>query len=138
MAQVYRGKVKTEKKSKLGALIDELYLHDRGIRKQENVLRDLKKARKVVEDKLLDQFDKEDISGAQGRRGKAGLRKGRHPKVKDRAKLLKYILKTKAFDLFTNALAKKAYFDRLENGEQVPGTEIFTSYKVTVSKLKRR
>lgn len=130
--------MKDKAKLKLGVLIDSLYAQDRSIHKQEAVLRDLKKARKVIEDKLLDQFDKEDISGAQGKAGKAGLRKGRHPKIKDRAKFLKYVLKTKSFDLFTNAVAKKAYFDRLEEGEQVPGTEIFTSYKVTVSKLRKR
>lgn len=130
--------MKDKAKLKLGALIDDLYKQDRAIHKQEAVLRDLKKVRKVTEDKLLDQFDKEDISGAQGATGRAGLRKGRHPKIKDRAKFLKYVLKTKSFDLFTNAVAKKAYFDRLEEGEQVPGTEIFTSFKVTVSKLRKR
>lgn len=129
--------MKEKAKLKLGALIDSLYMQDKGIHKQEAVLRDLKKARKVIEDKLLDQFDKEDISGAQGKVGKSSMRKGRHPKIKNRAKFLAYVLKTKSFDLFTNAVAKKAYFDRLEEGEQVPGTEIFTSYKVIVSKVKR-
>lgn len=124
-------------KLKLGELIDDLRRRDTKIDRQEAVLRDLKRDRRAVEDKLLKRFDKDAINNASGKIGRARINKGQHPKIKDRRQYMKYVLKTKAYDLLTNAVAKKAYFDRLEEGEQIPGVEIFTSFKISVSKIKR-
>lgn len=124
-------------KQKLGELIDELRRWDNKIDRQEAVLRELKKQRRAVEDKVLDRFDKDKIQNASGKLGRARILKGQHPKLKDRKKFIKYVVQNRAWDLFTNAIGKKAYFDRLEEGEQVPGVEIFTSFKISVSKIKR-
>jgi S-adenosylmethionine:diacylglycerol 3-amino-3-carboxypropyl transferase len=124
-------------KQKLGELIDELRRWDNKIDRQEAILRDLKKQRRAVEDKVLDRFDKDKIQNASGKLGRARILKGQHPKLKDRKKFIKYVVQNRAWDLFTNAIGKKAYFDRLEEGEQVPGVEIFTSFKISVSKIKR-
>ncbi len=126
-----------KKEPKLGELIDELRRWDNKIDRKEAELRELKKERRLVEDKVLDRFDKEDIQNASGKIGRARINKGQHPKLKNRKQFIKYVIKNRAWDLFTNAIGKKAYFDRLEEGEQIPGVEIFTSFKISVSKIKR-
>jgi hypothetical protein len=132
-----RVKAKKTTDVKLGKLIDRLRKWDDKIAGQEAVLRELKKKRRVTEDRVLDRFDKEEIQNASGRIGRARLLTGKHPKLKDRKAYIRYLLRNKAWDLLTNHIAKKAYFDRLEEGEQVPGVEIFTSFKISVSKIKR-
>jgi hypothetical protein len=120
----------------LGKTIDKLYSKDKEIDAQEAVLRELKRERLVIETKLLKQFGKEKLQGAKGARGVADVKQFKHPTMKDAPKFWKFVVKNKAFDLVQKRVSSKAYFDRLEAGEQVPGVEIFTRHKVNVKKRR--
>lgn len=96
----------------------------------------MKRKRDRLELKLLRGFNKEDISGCKGKQGVAVILRHRHAKIGDREKLLKYIKKNDAFDLFQNRLSSTAYFDRLEEGEKVPGVDTWEDIKVSVRKRK--
>lgn len=121
---------------KLGVLIDKLRAKDLSIAKAEKVVKDLKTERRRLETKALKAFDKDDIDGAKGKSGIANIRETRHPQIKDRRKFMKYLLKNKAWDLLQNRIASRAYFDRLEEGESVPGVEVFNSVRVSVRARK--
>jgi len=129
-------KDKPTKKLKLGEAIDSMYQQDLLIRSQEKVLRDLKSKRFEMETQLFKRFDKSVIKGATGKLGKASLADTKHPQLKDRKKFWRYLVKNKAYDLVQNRIASRAYFDRLEEGEEIPGVEVFVRYKVNVRKAK--
>ena len=119
---------------KLGKLIDLLYEQDQKIKLQEKVLRDLKSKRFKIESQLLGQFEKKDLSGAAGKVGKSTLKEFRHLSIKGKNKFWRYVVKNKAFDLVQNRIASRAYFDRLEDGDEVPGVSVFTRYRINVRK----
>lgn len=121
---------------KLGGLIDEIYALEAKIDQASAVVSTLKQKRDKLEDKLLRNFDKEELNGAQGKRAKARINKTRHPTLKDRKSFIKYVVAKRAWDLFQNRISSTAYFERLEAGENVPGVEVFTKIKVSVTKRK--
>jgi hypothetical protein len=126
------------KKPKLpiGDLIDKLYAHDKIISEINAELKAAKDVRMRVETRLLKRLSIGKLKGARGKHAIAFIKKTRHVSMKERPKLLKYILKHKAFDLFTNAIASKAYFDRLDDGENIPGVAVYTNTRVNVQRAK--
>lgn len=118
----------------IGQQIDALRLKDNEIAKQEAIVKKLKQDRELLEKRLLRSFDKDDIEGAKGKIGVASIKRSSFPSIKDRHKFIKYILKNKAWDLFQNRIAARAYFDRLEEGESVPGVAVFEKIKVSVKR----
>lgn len=125
-----------KKKLPIGDLIDKLYAQDKVIGAMNAELKDAKDIRNRTEIRLLKRLTGSKLNGAKGRQAVAYIKKTRHASMKDRPKLLKYILRNKAFDLFTNAVATKAYFDRLDDGETIPGVEVYTNTRVNVQKVK--
>jgi hypothetical protein len=99
--------------------------------------KDLRAERRKLETKLLRAFDKDDIDGAKGSKGIANIKSSKHPTIKNRKAFIKYLIKHKALDLLQNRIASRAYFDRLEAGEVIPGVEIFESIKVSVRARKK-
>lgn len=122
----------------LGKQIDAIYAQDRKIKAVEADLKELKRTRAKMESKLLKGFDKEDIDGCKGTRGVGHIRRAKFPSIKDRRKFNKYVLKHKALDLFQSRVSAQAYNDRLEEGEQVPGVEVFERISVSVTKRGNR
>lgn len=120
--------------SKLGHQIDVMYEADRAIKKVETELRELKQHRAKLETRLLRSFDKEDIHGCTGRRGKAFIQSTDFPRVEDRVKLDRYVLKKRALDLFTSRVSVQAWKDRIDDGEKVPGVGVFTRIRVSIRK----
>ena len=95
---------------------------------------DLKKSKGLIEGRLLKRFGKDDIDGCKGSRGVARISTTQHPSIKDRKKFLKYVRQNQAWDLFQNRVASKAYFDRVDEGEDVPGVGVFEKTSVRVTK----
>lgn len=120
----------------IGQRIDRLYEQEQLIDKAEARLRELKRQREAMQAKLLRSFDTEDIDGCKGRRGVASVREAHFPSIKDRRKFERYVIKNRAFDLFQGRVAARAYFDRIEEGEEIPGVKIFK--RVTVSITRRK
>ena len=122
---------------KAGVLIDELYAQDQAIDQIEARLRKAKQKREELQAKLFTKFEKQELGGAKGKLALASVRETKHPKIKNLQKFLKYVTAKKAFDLFQNRISPKAYFDRVEEGEEIGGVEIFTSRRISVTKIKR-
>ena len=122
--------------STIGTQIDRLYAQEQRIDKAEAALRKLKQEREKLEAKLLRSFGIEDIDGCKGKRGVASVRTARFPSIKDRSKFLHYVVKNRAFDLFQNRIASRAYFDRLEEGEKIPGVSVFERISISIRRRK--
>lgn len=128
-------KAKKEAKS-LGQQIDDLFALDKQIDDMEAELREVKRRRLRHELRMLNDFEKSDLDGAKGKMSVATIRRSRHPKIKDLKQFIKYVRERRAYDLFHRRISSKAYFDRLEEGEKIPGVEIFTSIGISVRKRK--
>jgi hypothetical protein len=116
----------------LGAQIDALYDLEQEINEAERQVRELKQQRAKKEANLLRQFGKEDIDGCKGTRGVASIRTAQFPSIKDRRKFERYVIKNRAFDLFQARVASRAYFDRIEEGEEIPGVKVFERISVSI------
>lgn len=123
-----------QRKQTLGASIDQLWSLRKRIQDCEKEARELKAEFSQIETKLLRDFGDEGIDGSKGGKAVASIRTAKFPTIKNRAKLERFILKNRALDLFQNRLSSKAYFDRLENGEDVPGVEVFERVGISLRK----
>jgi mannitol-1-phosphate/altronate dehydrogenase len=123
--------------TKVGILIDRLYKQDQTIDKIEAELRKAKKDREAIQDSLFKRFKSNSLDGAVGKLARAGIRKTNSPRIVSRPKFMRYVRLNKAWDLFANHIASKAYFDRIEDGEEIPGTEVFTKTRISVTKVNR-
>ena len=129
-------RMKEEKapKEKLGVMIDRMYDLQAQIKKAEKGVSELKKDKALIESRLLKRFGTDDIDGCKGKRGVARISTTQHPSIKERKKFLKYVVRNEAFDLFQNRIASKAYFDRIDEGEEIPGVGVFEKVSVRVTK----
>lgn len=123
--------------SSIGQLIDRMYEQERLIDKAEARVKELKRQREVMEARLLRSFGTEDIDGCKGRRGVATVQTAKYPSIKDRSKFERYVIKNRAFDLFQSRITSSAYFDRLEEGEEIPGVSVYERVRVSIRRRKR-
>lgn len=121
---------------RIGQRIDAIYMLDQTIDELETRVRQLKQKRETQAADCLEKLQDQATDGAKGNLAIANVKKTRHPTIKDRAKLDKYILKTKNVHLLQNRVTSSVYFELLEEGEKVPGVEVFD--KVSLSITKRR
>lgn len=119
---------------KLGSVIDKLYAFDQQIHGVEAELRKLKEKRALTERKLIRSMQDIKLERAAGRKAQAGIEKRRIPTIKNQLKFQKYVMKHKAFDLYQNRVASRAYFARIEEGEPVPGIGIYEKVSVSIRK----
>lgn len=129
---------KKNERAKLGQQIDRLLAFDTAIKEAEEETKELRRRRTKLESRVFKDFKKVDIKGTTTTRAIAEIKSRKHPSIKDRAKFQRYVKRNQAFDLYQNRLNSKAYFDRLEEGEQVPGISIFESFKIHVKARRRK
>lgn len=120
----------------LGEQIDALYEMDQKIKAANSKVTLLKQKRDKMDLRLQRSFKKQQIEGSKGKQGVASIRETKHPQIKDRGKLDKWVLKHKALDLFTSHMSSTAYFERLEEGQSIPGVEVFPKTRISVTKRK--
>ena len=118
----------------IGEAIDAAYDLEQRIRRLNAKASLLRKKQMDMEAVILKRLEKMGAPSCAGKKALAGLRVTRHANVKDRRKLDLYVKKYKAYDLFTNHINSKAYFDRLEEGEKVPGIEVFERRSLSLTK----
>lgn len=119
----------------LAAAADRLYkIKDELKPKAQRVVDALDDERKALE-KMLIEGQPDGQTGVQGKVAKVGLLFEDVPTVKDWDKVRKYIVKTGAWDLLQKRLSTKAWADRVEAGEKIPGTESFTRVSVSCTKI---
>jgi hypothetical protein len=121
----------------IGEQIDRLYDKEQKIDEVEAQLRKLKQDREKLQARLLRSFGTEDIDGCKGRRGVATVLKTPFASIKDRRKFMHYVIKNRAFDLLQNRVASRAYFDRIEEGEAIPGVKVFDKIRVSIRRRSR-
>jgi hypothetical protein len=124
--------LKKKPKIPIGQLIDKLYNQDQAIDTIEAELRDAKKKREAIQARLLKNLSTAALDGAKGKLATATVKTNSYPSIKNRPKFIKYVIANKAWDLFQNRIAAKAYTDRTEDGEYIPGIEIFNKIRVNV------
>lgn len=107
---------------------------DKKIAEVNKLLTDQKQIRAKMEARLLKKFDKADIDGCRGTRAVSSVRRTDFPSIKNRKAFLRYVVRNKAYDLLQNRIAARAYNDRLEEGEVVPGVSVFTRISVSIRK----
>ncbi len=124
-------------KKPIGEEIDELYALEQKIKRI--ILKRIVPLKERVakkEEAILKRLQKEKAPSVKGQQAIASIKKTQHANVKNRRLLEKYVAKNKAYDLFTNALSSKAYFDRVAEGEEIPGIEVYT--RTSLSLVKRK
>lgn len=118
----------------IGQLIDRLYNQDKEIDGIEAELREAKKKRDLIQARLLKNLNADALDGAKGKLATAFVKTSSYPSIKNRPKFLKYVITHKAWDLFQNRIAAKAYTDRTEDGEDIPGVTVFDKIRISVRK----
>lgn len=122
----------------LGKLIDRMYLIREKIREVEKVIKELKRKKSRLEVRALRKFEKDDIDGCRGKLGQARINTTPFPSIKDRRKFDRYVRKHNAFDLFQNRINSKAYKARVEEGEEVPGVNVFERVSISIRKRGKK
>lgn len=122
--------------STIGQSIDRMYDLEVKIDAAEAKVKELKQQRSELESRLLRKFGSEKIDGCKGVRGTASVRIAKFLSIKDRRKFERYVIKHRAFDLFQSRVSSRAYFDRLEDGEPVPGVRVFERTGVSIRRRK--
>lgn len=118
----------------IGLRIDEMFKLEAEISKAELALKKLKQRRAEMEERMLIKFESEDIDGSRGKLALANVKKARFPTIKQRNKFDKYVERTGSLHLFQNRIMSKAYFEMLEEGERIPGVEIFERTSISITK----
>lgn len=119
--------------SNIGELIDGMAALDADIDKLKAQIKKLNDKRVGIEGKLMRVFQKQQIAKAAGKRAAAALSSRKHPSIKDMAKFNKYVKDKNAFDLYQRRINAKAYFDRLEAKDVVPGVEVYEHHFIKIT-----
>lgn len=121
---------------KAAELIELIAEQDKDMASIEAALRDAKSHREKLAVKLMKIFDKEKTDTQRCGKLIAEKRFSAFPSIKDRPKFLKYVVANKAYELFQNRVSATALKERQENGDKVPGIEVFKKFYISV-KVKR-
>jgi hypothetical protein len=123
----------------LGACVDMAYnLRAERLEYQKKVEAELavmKKKEDEIEEHILQSFDKSDIEGAKGSVATASVSRMTVPSVKDWPTVFAWIAKKKAWDLMEKRMARVAYRDRMEAGQEIPGVESFVKVSLSLTKV---
>lgn len=121
--------------SKLGACVDLAYTLRAERLEIEKQADEVKAKETALKDHIIATFSKADIDGAKGKVASASISRSVKGNVKDWPGVYKYIEKNDAWDLMERRLNNKAYRDRLEAGEAIPGVESFDVVTLSLTKI---
>jgi hypothetical protein len=123
----------------LGECIDAAYkFRAERLERQREIdeeLKFLKQREDEIEEHILQKFDKADIEGAKGQFATASVSRLTVPTVKDWPAVFKWISKNQAWDLMEKRMARVAYRDRTEAGQQIPGVEPFVKVSLSLTRV---
>jgi len=89
----------------------------------------------ALKDHIIATFSKADIEGAKGKVASASISRSVKANAKDWPEIWGYVVENEAFDLIERRINNKAYRDRLEAGETIPGTESFDVITLSLTKI---
>jgi hypothetical protein len=119
----------------LGACADKLFeLRNKRLEMQKAV--DLvAKEESALKTHIIDNLPKSQASGVAGKLARVSITSKEIPQVKDWTVFYEYVRKTKQFDLMQRRLSDGAVKDRLDEGINIPGVELFNAVSVSINKL---
>lgn len=121
--------------SKLGACIDLAYtLNQQYLAKKAEADAVAAQVREV-EEHIIDTFPKAGLHGGKGDLASATLSSTTEPTPKNWDLIFAYVKKKGAFDLMYRRINGKAWRDRIEAGEKIPGIEEFNRIKLSIRKI---
>lgn len=119
----------------LGACIDHAYELQQKYLEQKHKADAIAKQVSEVEEYIIATFPKAGLHGGKGALASATILTSVEPSVQDWDSVFKYVQKKKAWDLMYRRLNSKAFRDRLEEGEVIPGVEKFNRVKLSIRKI---
>lgn len=121
--------------TKLGACVDKAYTLRAERLEIEKKAEAVKAQEEAIKQHILATFSKADIDGAKGKVANASVSRSVKASVKDWPTVQKYIESHDAWDLMIKSINNKAYRDRLEAGEEIPGVERFDTVTLSLTKI---
>ena len=121
--------------TKLGACVDMAYTLRAERLEIEKQAEEVKAKETALKDHIIATFSKADIDGAKGKVASASVTRSVKASVKDWPTVQKWIEDHDAWDLMERRLNNKAYRDRLEAGESIPGVEPFDVITLSLTKI---
>lgn len=122
----------------LGACIDLAYKAQKKRldyqHKMDVVLEKMKAEEKAIEDHIINSFNKQEVDGSKGKLATAGIKRLTVAQVKDWGRFYAWIAKNRAWEMLQRRVNDKAYRDRLEAKQKVPGVEPFVVIKLSLTK----
>lgn len=88
-----------------------------------------------INEHIIDNLDKGDLTGAAGLKFKAQIKPGIAGSVTDWELLYDFIVEKDRFDLLNKSLNQKAVKEMLEAGEKIPGVEKINTKKLSITKV---
>lgn len=119
-----------------GRAVDKMYTIDQKISAKNAEIEELKKERGVLESWILENVPKSDAEGIITKKAKAVITTVDIPTAKDWAAIYEHIQKTGDWDLVQKRLGTTAVRARWEEGEAIPGIDVFHKVSVKVTKLR--
>lgn len=123
---------------KIGAALDLLYKKNLKKKALEEKVKAEDAEIDLVEAHIFRLFAREGIESGRGRFLQVSKSIRYIPTVKDWEKFDAYVIKNKATDLYHRRISSTAYNARIENGEEVPGVEIFEKPVLHATTLKKK
>lgn len=121
--------------TKLGACVDKAYTLRQQRLEIEKKAEKVKAEESALKDHIIATFSKADIEGAKGKVASASISRSTKGNVKEWAEVYAYIDANDAWDLLERRLNNKAYRDRMEAGEKIPGIEAFDVVALSLTKI---
>jgi hypothetical protein len=121
--------------AKLGSCVDLAYTLRAERLEIERQADEVKAKETLLKDHIINTFSKADIDGAKGKVASASITRSVKGNVTDWSQVYAFVAKKGAWDLMERRLNNKAYRDRLEAGEEIPGTESFDVVTLSLTKI---
>lgn len=121
--------------AKLGACIDLAYtLQQEYLALKAKADEAAAKVREI-EEHIIDTFPKSGLEGGKGKLASATLTQSLEPTAKNWDLIFPWVEEHAAWDILYRRINAKAWRDRLEAGEVVPGVEPFNRIKLSIRKI---
>lgn len=115
-----------------GEDIDALFELREKKRKLEASIKDLEGQASLIEERLMENMDKDGIDKMTGRKASVSISSSVVANVEDWDAFTAFIHKNKAYHLFQRRVSDAAYREMLEIKKVVPGTQPFTKKRLNL------
>ena len=118
----------------LGACADLLYELRKTQLEAQKAVDTIAEQEQAVKNYIIDELPKSQLSGASGKIATVKVEQAEKPTINDFEAFMKYVAKTKSWDLVQQRCNDKAIQERLDAGKTVAGIKLFKFKKVSITK----